>query len=271
MRTSHWVEFLALCAAAGAKKPLLAAFLRAHGWPLRATAELPTPAPTAAHWHLAERQAAALTALGLHLVPIFELPDHLAQARPMPPALFVRGNPELLAMRSATAIVGARKAGPKGCAWAQQLAHSLAKRGHLVVSGGAMGVDGAAHRGSLTGGGTTVVYMGTAIDRIYPAFHAALFSTVLQRGGALVSEHPPFAVTFKGDHAKRNRFIAAHSEQLVVVEAALASGTMGAVTFARRLGRRVLVAPREVGGERSGLEDLIARGWAHLYPEGEPS
>lgn len=184
----------------------------------------------------------------------------------MPVALFVRGARELLQRRPATAMVGARLAGPRGCAWAHELAQELACEGHLIVSGGAMGVDAAAHLGALAAQQPTVVYMGTAIDRAYPRFNLPLFSRVLQLGGALISEHPPFATTYKSGHQRRNRLIAAHSERLIVVEAAMGSGTLGAVQYARRLGRPVFVAPQEVGGERRGLQHILEQGWGRTWP-----
>lgn len=264
MNVGDWAELLALREAAGSKAHFLAYHIRRHGW--GSAMPLPTPQPTEAHRHLAQRQVAALLRLDLTVVPVHELPPHLAQAHPMPVALFVRGAAELLHRLPAVAVVGARRAGPRGCAWARQLACALAHGGSLIISGGAMGVDGAAHQGALDARAPTVVYMGTAIDRAYPHHNLPLFSRVLQQGGALVSEHPPYAKTFKSSHALRNRLIAAHCERLVVVEAALASGTLGAVRFARRLGRQVFVAPEEVGGEREGLQAILAEGWGQVWP-----
>ena len=266
MCPSTWAELLALRAAAGPQQHQLAEHLLRHG--LQGAVPLPTPAPQAAHRRLADRQVAALLRLGLTLVPIDALPAYFAAVRPMPVALFVRGCVQLLARRPAMAIVGARKAGAGGVRWAAALSLAQARAGELIVSGGAMGVDSAAHRGALAAQGPTVVYMGTAIDRIYPRHNLALFADIVQQGGALVSEHPPYAATFKSHHALRNRLIAAHGERLVVVEAALASGTFGAVQYARRLSRPVFVAPPEAGGERQGLEAIIARGWGQIWKEG---
>jgi DNA processing protein len=242
----------------------LAEHLQGHG--LQGAAPPPTPAPQAEHRRLAERQVAALLRLEITLIAAHALPPYLAAVRPLPVALFVRGRAELLFTRPATAIVGARRAGTQGVRWAEALSLERARAGELIVSGGALGVDTAAHRGALAAGGPTVVYMGTAIDRAYPRHNLPLFADIVQHGGALVSEHPPYAATFKSHHALRNRLIAAHGDRLIVVEAALNSGTLGAVQFARRLARPVFVAPAEAGGERQGLEAIVERGWGHVWP-----
>ena len=135
-------------------------------------------------------------------------------------------------------------------AWAT----ACATNGETVVSGGAYGVDAAAHRGALAAGGPTVVCMGTAIDRVYPAAHRALFTTILERGGVLLSEFPPGANIGAWGHARRNRLIAALSERLLLAEAAKGSDSLQTAQWAARFQRRVLVPVPEVGGVREGLE-----------------
>lgn len=257
-------ELLALRAAAGSRQHALACALQAEG--LDRVSRTGLFAPTDAHRALAARQMTALTRLDLTLVPIWLLPQPLREVTPLPVALFVRGDARLLYQRPAVALVGARRAGAAGVAWAQAQAEALSVAGTLVVSGGALGIDTAAHEGALCTGKPTLAYMGTAIDCIYPRSNADLFARMLMAGGALVSEHPPYARTFKGHHALRNRLIAAHAQALLVVEAAPASGTLSAVGFARRLHRPVFVAPALVGGERGAIDDLLRRGWAHTWP-----
>ena len=259
-----WAAWLAWRAAAGARQHVLAVHLYEYGE--SGLSHAPTPQPGEAHLRAGKLAAAALRRLRLILVPVWQFPKHLLRVRPLPCALFVRGDPTLLHRRPAIAIIGARRAGPGGCRWAHRLAQRHAAAGALVVSGGALGIDSAAHAGALAAGAPTLAYMGTAIDRIYPPSNADLFASILQANGALASEHPPFATTFKSGHAQRNRFIAAHGERLVVVEAAQASGTLSTVTYADQLGTPVWVAPGDVGGERSGLEQLLAEGRARVHP-----
>lgn len=228
----------------------------------------PGPRPGDEHLRAGERSATAMVRLGLNLIPVWQLPAYLCRVSPLPMALYVRGNPDLIARRPAVSIIGARQASAMGCRWAHNLARNQARNGRMVVSGGALGVDSAAHRGSLAAGAPTLAYIGTAIDRIYPAANADLFAAMLETDGALVSEHPPGAVTFKSAHAMRNRFIAAHGDCLVLAEAALKSGTLSTVTYASRLSTPVWVAPEHVGGERSGLGPLVASGRAQLLGEG---
>jgi DNA processing protein len=180
-------------------------------------------------------------------------PSRFARARP-PPVLFVRGDAGVLD-RDGVAIVGARDASAQCKAWAKETAQRLANEGDLIISGGAVGVDASAHLGAIEAGRPTVVYLGVAIDRVYPWEHHALFRRILRLGGALVSEHPPGARPFAAAHATRNRLIAAQSRAVIVVEARAGSGCRHTIAWARRLGRRVFVSPRELGGSREGLPD----------------
>jgi len=133
-----------------------------------------------------------------------------------------------------------------------------------VVSGGARGIDGAAHRGALAAGAPTLAYLGVAVDRIYPSRHRPLFARILRDGGALVSEHPPRATTRKWAHADRNRFIAAQSRRIYVAEADEGSGSLGTTDWANRLGVEVLVSPPGVAEKRAGLDALVAAGRARF-------
>lgn len=229
-------------------------------------ADSPAWRPSAGAIRRAGRQLAAIDALGIHVVPLWQLPPRLARVRPLPPALFVRGSPVILERR-AVAVVGARKASPGPLAWASACATAAAREGWLVVSGGARGIDGAAHRAALAAGSPTVVFLGVAVDRVYPAVHRRLFERVLASGGAIVSEHPPLTPSFAASHQQRNRFIAAHAEHVLVAEAAETSGSLGTATHARRLGVPVWVPPPAVGGERAGIELLLRAGHARTAPE----
>ena len=208
----------------------------------------------------AARQAHALLAHGIQVVPIWQLPPQFLPLAP-PLALFVRGDRRLLDA-AGTSIVGSRNASVAAERWAFARAVEAVQGGKIVVSGGAVGVDGAAHRGALSAGGPTIVYMGVAVDRCYPARHKELFAQIIERGGALVSEHPPATSPPRYSHALRNRFIAAHGDTLLIAQAREKSGTLGTARYAARLGRSIFVSPPEVGGDRGGLDWLLAGGLA---------
>lgn len=216
---------------------------------------------------VAHRQAAALRFLGIDLLPVWEFPPRLTRVAPLPLCLFVRGGRQVLC-RPAVAIVGSRRACPQACRWAAAQAKEAVRGGFVVVSGGARGVDAAAHRATLEAGGQSVVFHGVSVDRVYPAEHRALFEQIVAAGGALVSEHPPGVRSFRWFHAARNRFIAAQAHSLWVAEAGEASGTLGTARWAHRLGVPIWVSPREVGGQRAGLDQLLEAGWAQVAPHG---
>jgi DNA processing protein len=173
-------------------------------------------------------------------------------------SLHVRGQ---LAAGPALAIVGARAASQQAMERAHAWAKHVASRGVHVVSGGAIGIDGAAHRGALEAGqrgaGSTTVVLGTGIDVLYPARHVRLFHQILASGGALVSMFPrgmqprPFTFT------KRNELISALADAVIVVEADVQSGSLSTAAFARKQGRIVAAYP----GSR-GCNQLLAAGAA---------
>lgn len=226
--------------------------------------------PSVVHWHGARRQRIAIETMGIGVVPVWRWPAYLRALTPLAPALFVRGDGALL-MERGIGIVGSRRASAASQAWAAAWARHHAQQGALVISGGAMGIDAAAHAGALTVGGRTLAYQGTPVDRGYPAQNRALQIRIVACGGALVSEHPPGCRTFKSDHAMRNRFIAAHSTCLYIAEAALDSGSLGTAKWARRLGIPILVPPHGVGHARAGIEQLLQAGHAHVcdWPGGD--
>ncbi|HEY0192990.1 MAG TPA: DNA-processing protein DprA, partial [Kofleriaceae bacterium] len=182
------------------------------------------------------------------------LPSRL-QALPWGRPVYRRG--ASLEDSPAIAIVGARAASKIAMDRAHSWARHLAGRGVHVVSGGALGVDGAAHRGALAGGGTTTVVLGSGCDVWYPVRHAPLFSEVLAQGGTLVSLCPDGTQPHRGTFPARNPLIAALADVVVVVEADVQSGSLTTATAARRFGRTVVACP----GSR-GCERLLAAGAA---------
>ncbi|HVU51817.1 MAG TPA: DNA-processing protein DprA [Polyangia bacterium] len=154
------------------------------------------------------------------------------------------------------AIVGARAASLAGCALAGRLAAAAVGAGYGVVSGGALGIDAAAHRGALTAGGATFAVLGCGIDVVYPDRHGPLFGEI-SRGGGLVSEYPPGTPPRAGQFPVRNRLVAALAEATIGVEARPASGALITARLARALGRRVLAVPGS-----AGCDELVATGAA---------
>ncbi|MEV6805921.1 DNA-processing protein DprA [Streptomyces sp. NPDC051132] len=191
--------------------------------------------------------------------------DDLGDARPL--GLWVRGRPSLRmwALRS-VAVVGARACTAYGSHAAATLAAALAEHGWVVVSGGAYGIDGAAHRGALAARGATVAVLACGVDQPYPRGHAALIGRIAHQG-LVVGELPP------GDHPTpsrfilRNRVIAALTRGTVVVEAARRSGSLATARAAQRLGRFTMGVPGPVTSALSaGVHDLL-RGEATLVTD----
>ncbi len=190
-----------------------------------------------------------------------EDPQHQSKraTAPVPPlGLWVRGPARLdeLADRS-VAIVGARASTAYGEHVAAELGHQLGERGWTVVSGGAFGIDAAAHRGALAADAPTVAVLACGVDRAYPAAHGALFHRIAE-AGLLVSEWPPGAAPHRHRFLVRNRLIAALTRGTVVVEAAARSGAQATARRAQKLGRQVMVVPGPVTSAMSvGCHELL--------------
>ena len=184
---------------------------------------------------------------------LLDLPDP-------PAALHVAGALDPCA--PAVAVVGARAATPYGLAQAGRLAGDLARLGFVVVSGLAHGIDAAAHRGALAGGGATVAVMPGGLDVITPVSHRDLARAIGARG-ALVSEQPLGRDVRPGMFVRRNRLIAALARAVVVVEAGERSGSLSTASWASRLGRALLAVPGDVdrAGSR-GTHALLRAGAA---------
>lgn len=174
--------------------------------------------------------------------------------RPLP-SLHVLGT--IVDARFSVALVGARAASAEAIATAHALASHAIGAGAVVVSGGALGVDAAAHRGALAAGGSTVVVVGTGIDIIYPDRHSALYAAVVDRGGALISMFPTGTQPYAGNFVRRNRVIAALADLVVVVSASARSGSLHTARAAADLGRQVAAVPGS-----PGTQALLASGAA---------
>lgn len=178
---------------------------------------------------------------------------------PVPPlALWVRGPGRLdeLADRS-VAIVGSRASTAYGEHVAGELGFQLAERGWTVVSGGAYGIDAAAHRGALAADGPTVAVLACGVDRVYPAGNGALLQRIAE-SGLVVSEWPPGAAPHQHRFLVRNRLIAGLTRGTVVVEAAARSGATATANRARKLGKQVMAVPGPVTSAMSvGCHELL--------------
>jgi DNA processing protein len=175
--------------------------------------------------------------------------------------LWVRG-PRSLAEASdrAVAVVGARAATRYGTHLAGEFGAGLAAAGATVVSGAAIGIDGAAHRGALAGGGLTVAVLACGIDRAYPSSHDTLIGRIAATG-LVVSEYPPGGVPARHRFLVRNRLIAALGDGTLVVEAAQRSGAQRTAADTRALGRLVMAVPGPVtSGLSAGCHQLIRDG-----------
>jgi DNA processing protein len=185
--------------------------------------------------------------------------------------VYLRGAP--LADGAAVAIVGARAASRAGMERAHALGRHLAGRGVHVVSGGALGIDGAAHRGALAGQGTTTVVLGSGVDVLYPVRHAPLFCEIIRRGGTLAAMVPDGTQPRRATFPQRNRLIAALADLVIVVEAELHSGSMSTVDAARAFGRVVAAWPGSAGCDRllaMGAAIVESGADAELALEGHP-
>ncbi|RYC74490.1 DNA-processing protein DprA [Candidatus Nanosyncoccus alces] len=160
------------------------------------------------------------------------------------------------------AIVGSRHNTKYGEEVAYKLAYELGKRGVVVVSGLAFGVDSIAHRGCLDANGVTVAILGTPIDHIYPASHKPLAAEIIKKGGAVMSEYAPGANVFtKVSFLERNRLISGLSDIVVVVEAAERSGSLNTATHALEQSKEVFAVPGNINNPYSqGCNKLIKQG-----------
>lgn len=174
-----------------------------------------------------------------------EYPEPLRHIHGPPPVLYCRGDIAALD-RPCLAMVGSRHASRDGLNHAHRFAHALAAGGFSVVSGLALGIDGAAHKGALASGGTTVGILANGVDRPYPRRHEALASDLLQTGGLLVSERPPGTPARAHLFPQRNRLISGLCRGVVVVEAGLRSGSLITARLAMEQGREVFAIPGSI-------------------------
>lgn len=187
-------------------------------------------------------------------------PTSLLNMADPPLVLYWQGDVSLLAHPQCLAMVGSRNPTPQGERTAHDMAKALAAAGVCVVSGLALGVDGAAHTGALDGGGATIAVVGTGLDRVYPSRHLALAHRITQQG-LLLSEFPLGTPPSQSNFPKRNRIIAGLAQGTLVVEAALASGSLITARLAVDMGREVFAIPGSIHSTQAkGCHALIRQG-----------
>jgi DNA processing protein len=211
-----------------------------------------------------ERDAAlrAWLAHSTHEVLAWDDPDYpqrLLRLADPPLVLFLVGRRDLL-NRPALAIVGSRNATPGGKETARAFAQALGEAGLTIVSGMALGIDGAAHEGALDTAASTIAVIGTGPDRVYPARHRALAHAIAARG-AMLSEFPPGMPPLPQNFPQRNRVISGIALGVLVVEATLSSGSLITARLAGDQGREVFAIP-------GSIHSPFARGCHRLIREG---
>jgi DNA processing protein len=200
---------------------------------------------------------------GRHVVTLGDAayPAALLQTADPPLLLYAQGRLELL-QRPALAIVGSRNPTPQGADNARAFALHLARSGYTIVSGLALGVDGAAHEAALSAGGdaSTIAVVGTGMDRVYPSRHRELAHRIAEQG-LLLSEFDLATPPLRENFPRRNRLIAGLAQGTLVVEAALASGSLITARCAAEAGREVFALPGSIHSPQSrGCHALIKQG-----------
>ena len=208
-----------------------------------------------------EKTLAWLAQEGNHLITLADpiYPKRLLEIDQPPPVLYAKGNLQQLG-RPGMAIVGSRHATPQGEKNAEDFAESLARAGFTVVSGLALGIDGAAHRGALKANGATIAVVGTGLDIVYPAKHKSLAHLIAQHG-LLLSEYPLGTPSISYNFPRRNRIISGLSHGCLVVEANIDSGSLITAKLAAEQGREVFAIPGSIHSPvAKGCHALIKQG-----------
>lgn len=263
------IDRLRLIRADGVGPPTFYRLLRQYGTAARALAALPElqrhggrdrppRVPTRSE---IDAELAAAAGIGARAIA-WDDPDYpklLAEISDPPPVIFLRGDAARLSPQ-AIGVVGARNASVGGKRFAAGIAAELAAAGFTIVSGLARGIDGAAHQGALDAGGGTVAVLAGGIDQPYPPEHQKLYERIAAEG-AVVAEQPVGWVAQARDFPRRNRIIAGLSRGVVVVEAAIRSGSLITARYANEQGREVFAVPGSPLDPRCrGTNDLIRQG-----------
>lgn len=266
-------SWLQLTLAPGIGAATLRRLLSQHGLPEHIVAlpraelvgQLGAEAATALHSHpvgeAVERALRWLEAPGHAVVTLGDpaYPRLLLEISDPPPLLYCRGRSELLNSPS-LGVVGSRNATAQGSANAEMFSRSFSQAGLTIISGLAQGIDAAAHRGGLQGPGSTIAVLGTGVDLVYPRSNTALAEEIASNG-LLVSEYPLGSGALAHHFPRRNRVISGLASGCLVVEAALASGSLITARAAAEQGREVFAVPGSIHSPLSkGCHALIKSG-----------
>ena len=211
-------------------------------------------------WALAERERCAEQCIYLLHSDDENYPTLLHEIHRPPPVLYVAGDLANLALPQ-VAMVGARRATRAGLDNAEAFARDLAAAGFAITSGLALGVDAAAHRGALQAEGKTIAVLGTGVDRYYPPRNLALAEQILAGGGTIISEMPLGTAPEPGNFPRRNRIISGMSLGVLLVEAAVRSGSLITARLALEQNREVFAIP-------GSIHNPMARGCHRMIREG---
>jgi DNA processing protein len=193
-----------------------------------------------------------------------EYPQRLRSIELPPPALFVRGTLVPLAGAHVVAVVGTRRPSPAGRRIASRIASGLARAGAVVVSGLAIGIDGAAHAACVTERRPTVAFIGGGHAALFPRAHDRLADAIVDGGGAVVSEYAPRVPPSRGTFPQRNRLISGASDAVVVVEAGARSGALVTASWALEQGRDCFIVPGSIDAPTSAGCNGFLRDWPGL-------
>ena len=171
-------------------------------------------------------------------------PEKLTHIYAPPAKLYVLGN-ENIFNEPSIAIIGCRKASSYGKKVAYEFAYQLAKKGIIIISGLARGIDSYAHLGAVKARGKTIAVLGSGFNHIYPAEHKGLCTEILKNGGSIITEYPPETKPIPTNFPSRNRLISGLSNGVLVVEAKEKSGTLITVDYALDQGKEVFIIPRK--------------------------
>lgn len=198
---------------------------------------------------------------GQHIICLADTtyPPALLEIADPPSVLYVRGKLDLL-KTPGLGVVGSRNATPQGLQTAETFARALAAKGLTIISGLALGIDAAAHRGALAASGPTIAVIGTGADRVYPARNKELAIAIAEQG-AIISEFPLGTPAIASNFPRRNRIISGLSRGILVVEAALESGSLITARLAGEQGREVFAIP-------GSIHSPVARGCHKLIRQG---
>lgn len=204
--------------------------------------------------------------LGIRVVALgdADYPQRLLAIEFPPPALFLRGSLAPLARQHVVAVVGTRRPSPDGRRLASRIATALHRAGAVVVSGLAVGIDGAAHAAIVAEQGQTVAFIGGGHARLFPMAHDRLADAIVDAGGAIVSEYAPTIEPTKGTFPQRNRLISGSADAVVVVEAGARSGALVTASWALEQGRECFIVPGSIDSPTVAGCNGFLRDWHDL-------